>query len=627
MHDPEHPELRVPPSGGEAPALLRWMRRWLREPSVIGTALILLALLAFVVGEWIENRGRWDVDSAMDSVHEGGQLVALNLESGGGAWGRLARVLAVLAFGAFGFEVLRAVSAPAVERMRLWIRRWTPWLRSRPSIAVIGSGTEAAWIARSIALPEGSRGEEPCLVTLVRDHQPAERPALGPLLEVVEPSISARSLEAVGLDRADQVIVTGDDDAMTLARLNSVLALADSRPAGSPPRIVRVELSAPEVLEQVRSADWDRAARNMQAGRQADVRVWNADELASRHVLSRVRLDWRHPLSLPGGRTEFIALGFGASARVLAASVLRQAHHVDERKAKITLVDADPERALARFRASFPLVDQVAEFEHRCIDAFDHAVHDLVRDRLADPSANVTVSVSVGDVDSNLALALALRRDLSGTAAALPAGGLLAPVPVLVRQARLADMRGVFARFRAPGTPVPVELVPWGGLDDAYRPEDVLESRIDRRAQRLHGAYLQHHAPRPEDAANPLSARRPWRDLWSFFRDDNRNRADFLQARLRAVGLRLAGPGEPGEPVELGQLDEATRDALARMEHRRWVVSRVMAGWRHGDRDDRARRHPSITPWSGLSGSERAKDDVGRDVGQALMEGERLVRG
>jgi hypothetical protein len=464
-------------------------------------------------------------------------------------------------------------------------------------------------------------------VTLVRDRHPAERPELGPLLEVVEPAISARALEANGLDRADQVIVTGDDDATTLTRLDSVLALPDTRPAGSPPRIVRVELSAPEVLEQVRSADWDRAARNMRTGRQADVRVWNADELAARHVLSRVRLDWRHPLSLPGGRTEFVALGFGASARVLAASVLRQAHHVDERKTRITLIDADSERAIARFRASFPLIDQVAELEHRCIDAFDHAVSDLVRERLADPSANVAVSVSVGDVDSNLALALALRRDLSAASVAFPAAGLLAPIPVFVRQARLADMRGVFARFRAFGIQVPLELVPWGGLDDAYRPEDVLESRIDRRAQRLHTAYLEHHPPRPEDAGNPLSARRPWRDLWSFFRDDNRNRADFLQARLRAVGLRVAEPGQPGESVELDRLDEATRDALARMEHRRWVVSRFLAGWQRGDRDDRARRHPSIVPWSALSGSERAKDDVGRDLGQALMEGERLVRG
>jgi hypothetical protein len=114
---------------------------------VLGTACIVLALCAFVIGKWIEHRDHWDAAAAMDSLHEGGQLVALNLDSGGGFGGRVARVLAVVAFAAFGFEVLRAVSAPAVERMRLAVRRWTPWLRRRPNIAVIGSDARADWMA------------------------------------------------------------------------------------------------------------------------------------------------------------------------------------------------------------------------------------------------------------------------------------------------------------------------------------------------------------------------------------------------------------------------------------------------------------------------------------------------
>jgi hypothetical protein len=606
--------------------MLRWVRRWVREPAVLGTACIVLALCAFGIGKWIEHRDHWDAAAAMDSLHEGGQLVALNLDSGGGFWGRVARVFAVAAFAAFGFEVLRAVSAPAVERMRLAVRRWTPWLRRRQNIAVIGSDARADWMARAIAVPDAATGREQVLVTQVRDSPTPDRSVLGPLLVACEPDITVQSLITDGIDRADQVIVTGGDDAVTLARLNAVLALPDGRPADAPQRIVRVELSTPEVLEQVRSANWDRQAGQAGTRSQAEVRVWNADELAVRHALSRVRLDGRHPFSRPGGRTELVVMGFGGSARVLAAALLRQAHHVDEQKCRITVIDPEPARCIARFRASFPLVDEVAHIDHHRLDAFDRGASDIVRDKLSDGSANVVVSISVGDVDSNLALALGLGRDLGRRRGSGRGAGLPCALPLLVRQARLADTRDVFARFRGSGFGGSVELFPWGGLDDACRPEDVLESRIDLRARRLHDAYLTNHAPRPEDAANPLSARRPWRDLWSFFRDDNRNRADFLRSRLRAVGLRIAGPGEPGVLVSLEQLDDGVRDALARMEHRRWVVSRVMAGWERGDRDDAARRHPSICPWSELDGAERAKDDVARDVGQALLPGERLVR-
>ena len=78
--------------------------------------------------------------------------------------------------------------------------------------------------------------------------------------------------------------------------------------------------------------------------------------------------------------------------------------------------------------------------------------------------------------------------------------------------------------------------------------------------------------------------------------------------------------------MPLDEIDPQDRDALARLEHRRWVVSRVLAGWTRGDRDPVLRRHPSIRPWSELDHPERSKDDVARDVGDALCEGERLVR-
>jgi AcrR family transcriptional regulator len=164
-------------------------------------------------------------------------------------------------------------------------------------------------------------------------------------------------------------------------------------------------------------------------------------------------------------------------------------------------------------------------------------------------------------------------------------------------------------------------------MEDSCRAEDVLESLIDQRAERLHATYLANNPPRPGDASNPLSPRRPWRELWSYFRDDNRNRADFLEARLRAVGLRIAAAGQGGALVVPDQLDPREREILARLEHRRWVVSRLLAGWSRGPRDDAARRHPSVCPWSELSDTERAKDDVAHDVGHALDGGERLVRG
>lgn len=614
---------RRPGPQDEPSAAIGWVafRRFqllLREPAAWGIACVLLAVLFYGVSKWPDVRAH-PVEATLDSVHESGQLVALNLSSPGPDvrdwWGRIARLFAALAFAAFGFEVIRTVSWSLVERLRILCRR-LPWLAHSRRIAIIGSTDRADWLAHGIATATEDGDGRRTLVTQVREHAPDERPALGPLLVATEPLIIPETLASLDVDRCDQVVVMADDDAMALGRLNAVLSLPDRRPAGCARRIVRVELRTPEVLEQVRSAGWDSRSAADGRGASVDVRVWNPDEIAARRALRSTQIDWRHSFARPGGRTELICIGFGGAGRLLASAFLRNAHHVDEHACRVTVVDENLGQAMARFRASHPRVGDIAHLEGQQLDAFDPSVRDMVLERLDDRSANVVVSVAVGDVDLNLAVALGLTRDLRHEA------GGPAAMPVFVRQSGMLDVRSVFARFRSG----PSALVPWGGLNDACRPGDVLESLIDLRAERLHAAYLACDPPRSGDANDPHSARRPWRELWSFFRDDNRNRADFLEARLRSVGLRIAGAGEGGTPVPLDEIDPQDRDALARLEHRRWVVSRVLAGWTRGDRDPVLRRHPSIRPWAELDHPERSKDDVARDVGDALCAGERLVR-
>jgi len=605
-------------------SLVRGMLAHLRrEPAIAGAIFVIIALALFVTS-WLVRDHPWTVADAADAMSDAGQLVSLNRSDFPvDHWERAARVFAVLAFALFGFEVVRAVGGHAVEVCRLFVRRSMQWWRPRPLIFIIGSDVRADVLARRI-VSRHDHGSALPLVTQLRDHPPAERPSLGPLLVASRSTIDRASLISVDAEHADQIVVTGDDDAATLGRMSAALALGDRRPAGSARRIVRVELRTPEVLEQVRSADWDRGSGDADGRAQCDVRVWNPNEIAARHVLRAARLDWRHSFALPGGATELICIGFGGAGRVLASAILRQAHHVDERPCRLTIIDQHAERAAARFRASFPLVDQVARIESCHLDAFDPAVRAMVFQRLSDAGCNLLVSVSVGDVDQNLAIALGMGRELSVRANS--AGAAVPAMPVFVRQAGIADMQGVFRRLRAGMPAGSIALHPWGGLDETSSPEEVLESRIDERAERVHAAYLAEYPPRPEDRLDHFSSRRPWRDLWSFYRDDNRNCADFLDARLRAVNLRVVRPGEAADFVAPGQISPEHSLVMSRLEHRRWVVSRVLAGWQRGTRNNSGRMHPSICRWEELSAEEQAKDRVVSDLGRALAPGERVGR-
>jgi len=59
-------------------------------------------------------------------------------------------------------------------------------------------------------------------------------------------------------------------------------------------------------------------------------------------------------------------------------------------------------------------------------------------------------------------------------------------------------------------------------------------------------------------------------------------------------------------------------EALAVAEHRRWMAEKIVAGWRHAQhRDDARRLHPSIRPYDPLSTEEKRKD---RNTVRAVMQ-------
>jgi hypothetical protein len=57
-----------------------------------------------------------------------------------------------------------------------------------------------------------------------------------------------------------------------------------------------------------------------------------------------------------------------------------------------------------------------------------------------------------------------------------------------------------------------------------------------------------------------------------------------------------------------GPFSPSDREALARMEHNRYVAERLLAGWRYGPRDDKGKRRESLIAWRHLPDEERIKD-------------------
>src|SRR5207244_3378633 len=95
--------------------------------------------------------------------------------------------------------------------------------------------------------------------------------------------------------------------------------------------------------------------------------------------------------------------------------------------------------------------------------------------------------------------------------------------------------------------------------------------------------------------SHPDPVMRPWSQLRKDLRESNRSQVEYLVSILRACGFHVRTlhgiPGDPKfSPQEVEQMSE--------MEHGRWNVERLMAGWRYAEKKNAQEKlSPYIVSW------------------------------
>jgi ppGpp synthetase/RelA/SpoT-type nucleotidyltranferase len=129
-----------------------------------------------------------------------------------------------------------------------------------------------------------------------------------------------------------------------------------------------------------------------------------------------------------------------------------------------------------------------------------------------------------------------------------------------------------------------------------YRPSKALATHRDELARMAHEKYRQDQLKKATKEKANLN---DWKDLPVGLKESNLQQIDHIEEKLRAVGLRIRHV-EKGK-ARLYKLSRRQANKMAEMEHARWNVERLLAGWRFSEiKDVDTKGSPYLVPWADL---------------------------
>jgi hypothetical protein len=143
------------------------------------------------------------------------------------------------------------------------------------------------------------------------------------------------------------------------------------------------------------------------------------------------------------------------------------------------------------------------------------------------------------------------------------------------------------------------QLSVFGILDAACDPDRLTSNAlIEQLARALHAYYLREYGDGGQ------ASHVPWDDLSDRLKDDNREQAGDVGAKLASIRAVIV-PAAPKLPAFSLTDDEV--EQLAEREHDRWMENKRRNGIVHGPQRS-ATTHPDMLPWATLDEAVKEKD-------------------
>jgi hypothetical protein len=290
-----------------------------------------------------------------------------------------------------------------------------------------------------------------------------------------------------------------------------------------------------------------------------------------------------------------VILGFGRMGRSLALRAAKMGHFANGKPLRISVIDRNAVAQQERFLFHHPVFagQNFCRLDFHQSDAQSIFARKLIEDWAAEPDTRLHLFLCLDDNAIAVEVGLRLQEALAGCA------GCTLKVRIKHR-ASLADILGQIS----PRGPL---ISAFGMVEDTCCDQSFRREENEPLARAAHEDFVQRRLGDSNRKPDADPALNDWDRLPDDLRESNRQQADHIGIKLRAIGCQAVEKSRPHEAVTHFSLDEI--ETLAEMEHARWNAERWLSGWRYGTPSNKKERiNENLQPWDALHDSIKKYD-------------------
>jgi hypothetical protein len=311
--------------------------------------------------------------------------------------------------------------------------------------------------------------------------------------------------------------------------------------------------------------------------------IFNIHENSARLLLENHPLDRCRIQVDSQQEVRLVVIGFGWMGESVVLQAAKTAHFANGKKLRVLIVDLHSERLRQNFCNRYSRFDQVCTAEYVEGDTNDPEIVAQICSWASEPKALTTIVVCLDNESQCLSCALNLQSKLGD-----------GQLPIL---ARMTDHAGLATLLEnGCGKKFCSSIKPFGMTGFTCTRRMLLDEELDVLARAIHHSYVEDQRKMGKPATD-LSMR-PWERLDHDLRESNRQQADHIPVKLRAIGCFSSPPALGQLPVT--QFTEDEIELLARMEHARFNAERFLAGWNCGPKNVAKKTSPYLVAWDDL---------------------------